>query len=81
MARTLSSARHLRLVDLLVQYREASGLTQGEVAGRLGRHQPFISNIESGERRIDVIELIDLAAAVGFDLHQLIDELTRAPTE
>ena len=81
MARTLGSARHRRLVELLVQAREAAGLTQGEVASRLGRHQPFLSNIESGERRIDLIELLDLAAIVRFDVHDLIDEVAKVPAK
>ena len=55
MARTLGSARHARLIELVVRAREAAGLTQAEVAGRLGRHQPFVSNIESGERRVDLV--------------------------
>ena len=79
MARTIGSARHARLVELLVQAREAAGLTQAEVAARLRRHQPFISNIESGERRLDLIELLDLTAVVGLDLHQVVDELQRVP--
>lgn len=81
MARTLGSARHRRLTELLVQWREAASLTQGEVAAALGRHQPFISNIESGERRVDMIELLDLAAIVGFDIHQLIDDGSQNPSD
>lgn len=79
MARTLGSARQARLVALLVAAREASGLTQAQVAGRLGRHQPFVSNVESGERRLDVIELLDLAAVIELDVHQVIEELARIP--
>lgn len=79
MARTLGSARHARLIELVVRAREAAGLTQAEVAGRLGRHQPFVSNIESGERRIDLVELLDLATIIGLDMHQVVEELTRAP--
>ncbi|QEE41644.1 MULTISPECIES: helix-turn-helix transcriptional regulator [unclassified Methylobacterium] len=79
MARTLGSARHARLIELVIDAREAAGLTQAEVASRLGRHQPFVSNIESGERRVDLIELLDLAAIVGLDLHHVVEELTRVP--
>ena len=61
------------------QYREEAGLKQSDVARTLGRHQPFVSNLESGQRKIDLIELIDLADAIGFDLHDLIEELKRAP--
>lgn len=75
MPRTLSSARQKRLAELLIGYREAAGLTQRDVANALQRHQPFVSNIEAGQRRVDIIELIDLAEAVGFDPHELIDAL------
>ncbi|WCS24169.1 helix-turn-helix domain-containing protein [Methylobacterium sp. NMS14P] len=81
MARTLGSARHARLIELVVRAREAAGLTQAEVAGRLGRHQPFVSNIESGERRVDLIELLDLAAIIGLDLNHVVEELTRVPSK
>lgn len=81
MARTLGSARHACLIKLVVRAREAAGLTQAEVAARLGRHQPFVSNIESGERRIDLIELLELAAIIGLDLPQVIEELLKiSPT-
>lgn len=75
MPPSLRSPRHQRLVELLVEYREASGLTQVEVAAKLGRHQPFISNIESGQRRVDVVELLDLAGAIGFDPSELVHRL------
>lgn len=77
MLRSLRSARHQRLVELLIRAREESGLTQAEVAGRLGRHQPFVSNIESGQRRVDVVELLDLADTIGFDPAILIQDLRR----
>lgn len=79
MARTLGSVRHARLIELVVRAREAAGLTQAEVAGRLGRHQPFVSNIESGERRLDLIELLDLAAVIDLDVHRVVEELVRVP--
>ena len=75
MSKTIHSERHKRLAELLSEKRKAAGLTQAEVAKAMGRHQPFIANIENGERRVDIIELIDLAKIIGFDVHQLIDEL------
>ena len=75
MPRTLSSARQRRLAELIIGYREAAGLTQVDVARALGRHQPFISNLESGQRRLDVIELLDLASVIGFEPRALLDEL------
>ena len=45
------------------------------------RHQPFIANIEAGERRIDVVELLRLADVIGLDVHSLIDNLRAIPDE
>ena len=79
MPRTLGSARHARLAELLIRAREEAGLTQAEVARALGRHQPFVSGIEAGQRGVDVVELLDLAEVIGFDLHALIDALATTP--
>jgi Helix-turn-helix len=51
------------------------GLSQAEVAKKLRRYQSIVANIESGERRIDVVEFLDLADAIGFDPAQLIHKL------
>lgn len=77
MAKTLHSARHRRLAELIVQQRLAAGLTQAAVAQAMGRHQPFIANIEGGDRRVDLIELMDLAAIIGFDVRDILDQLER----
>lgn len=81
MPSSLRSPRHRRLVELLIEYREESGLKQAEVAEQLGRHQPFISNIENGQRRIDVVELLDLAEVIGFDAMALLTKLREAPRD
>lgn len=57
-----------RLGQRLKEAREALGLSQVEVARKLGVGQAFISKCESGERRIDVIELKVLARLYGKDL-------------
>lgn len=41
--------------------REEAGLTQAQVAKELGRPQSFVSKMESGERRVDAVELVQLA--------------------
>lgn len=81
MPRSLRSRRHRRLAELIAGYRETADLKQSEVAEKLGRHQPFLSGIESGQRRVDVIELLDLADAIGFDMHALIDALRETPKD
>jgi HTH-type transcriptional regulator/antitoxin HipB len=67
MSQTLRSPRHEALRALIVEKRKKAGLTQVEVTKRLKRYQSFIATVESGQRRIDVVEFLDLADAIGFD--------------
>jgi transcriptional regulator with XRE-family HTH domain len=75
MPNAIHSPRHKRLTELLIEYRLRAGLTQAQVAKHLGRHQPFVANIESGQRRVDIVELLQLAEIIGFDPHDVIDKL------
>jgi len=56
------------LARRLREAREAAGLTQAEAAKRLGRQQSFVSKCESGERRVDLIELRAMADLYGKSL-------------
>lgn len=62
---------------VLVRARERSGLKQMEVAARLGLPPSYLSKIEKGTRRLDVIELLRIAAAMDADPAELISELRR----
>lgn len=62
-------------VELLVQTRRNQGLTQKTVAFALKKPQSFVSKYESGERRLDVIEFIQVARALNSDPVQLLREL------
>lgn len=75
MPRSRRSPLRARLQDLLIARRQAAGLTQAELAQRLKRPQSFVSKYETGERRLDVIELIEIAEALTFDVDGLIAEL------
>jgi transcriptional regulator with XRE-family HTH domain len=79
MPSSFRSRRHQRLAELLAEYREKAALYQADVAKGLGKHQPFITNIENGQRRVDVVEMLDLAEIMGFDPHELIDILLKTP--
>ena len=54
--------RYQRFLAILRKAREEAGMTQVQVAKRLKRHQSFVSKSETGERRVDVIELSDFAS-------------------
>lgn len=62
-----------RMLDRLREARQAAGLTQVEVAQRLGAPQQFVSQVELGERRIDPLELKELAALYGKPLDFFLD--------
>jgi len=61
----------------LVKARKQAGLTQATVAARLGRPQSFVAKYEVGERRLDVIEFLEVAKAIGFKAGRLLDALER----
>jgi len=75
MSRTLRSRRHEALVAFLIDRREKAKLTQAELAKKLGRYQSFVARVESGQRRIDIIELLDLAEVIGFDPREALKRL------
>lgn len=52
----------------LIEARKQAGLTQVEVAKRLGKPHSFVSKCELGERRVDLIELLQFAKIYGKDL-------------
>ena len=75
MSKLLQSDKRKQLANLVAEQRKAKGMTQAELARALGRHQPFIANIESGERRLDIVELIEICDVLGADLNEIIAEL------
>lgn len=72
MAKTIRSSGHEALCEALIAARKEAGLTQADLASKLKCHQSFVARIESGERRIDVIELIVLSRAIGTDSASLL---------
>jgi transcriptional regulator with XRE-family HTH domain len=73
--KSLRSPAHVRLLELLVTAREKAGMTQQQLADRLGKPQSFISKYEGGERRIDVIEFIAISEALQMDASRAIREI------
>lgn len=67
LGKTLQSARHKALIELLIAKREQAGLTQAALAKHLGEYQSFVARLESGQRRVDVVEFLKMADVLGFD--------------
>jgi transcriptional regulator with XRE-family HTH domain len=78
LPKTLGSRRHKALITFLIERREAAGLTQTELADRLGEYQSFVARLESGQRRIDVVEFLELAEVLGFDSGKALAAMRRA---
>jgi transcriptional regulator with XRE-family HTH domain len=52
-------------------------MTQADLAARLGEYQSFVARLESGQRRVDVVEFLALAEALGFDPTRAISALRK----
>lgn len=72
------TVRYKRFQNALKGARKAAGLTQAQVGERLGRQQSFVNKYEAGERRLDVIEFVDVAVAIGSDPVAILRSLIRA---
>lgn len=67
------SEPYMRMRRLLAESRRAAGMTQAEVAARLGTSQSFVSKYERGERRLDAIELLQVSRVLGFDVGESLN--------
>ena len=65
MDKSIYSAEYVQLCAVLRELRHEAGLTQTQVAAELDVPQSFVSKYESGERRLDVVELHHVAKAIG----------------
>ena len=70
--KSIHSPEHQRLTALLRQLRKDAGLNQGDLADRLGKPQSFVSKYETGERRLDLIELQHVCTVLGVTLGELV---------
>ncbi len=72
MVKSIQTKEYAYFVDRLKQARLEAGLTQVQVAKKLKRPQSHISNIESGQQRVDVVELQRFAKLYGKDINYFI---------
>jgi len=65
----MASARVEVLRILLIERRKQAGMTQAQVAEKLGNgwHQSTVASLENGQRKVDVLEFLKIAEAIGFD--------------
>ena len=77
MPRSLFSEPYGELLRVLVAARRKAGLRQVDLARRLGKPQSFVSKMERGERRLDVVELIIVARAIGAEELALVKSVAK----
>lgn len=78
MPKSTHTAEYARFRELLVQARTTAGLSQREVAGRLGKPPSFVAKVEAGERRLDVVEFLAYSRAVDADSVSLLRAIQRS---
>ena len=72
MTDSIHTNRYRCFRDILAAARQEQGLSQGALAEKLGCVQTYVSKYERGERRLDVVEFLDVAAALGLDPLKII---------
>jgi transcriptional regulator with XRE-family HTH domain len=75
LEKTIGSNQHCALVEFLVQQREKIGMTQSDLADALGEYQSFVARLESGQRRVDVVEFMRFAEVLQFNAADVLKDL------
>ena len=77
MKKTIHDSDYKNVLALVRSFRENKGITQAQLAKKLGFDQTFISKIETGERRMDVIELRRICLALDIDFIFFIKQMEK----
>lgn len=75
MEKKVSAINQRRFRALMREIRTGAGLRQVDLAERLGQPQSFVSKYESGERRLDLLEVRRICEAVGITLEEFVRKL------
>ena len=77
MKKRIYIAQRGRLVNLLREMRIEAGLTQAELAARIEKDQAYVSRYESGQRRLDVLEVREICQAIGITPEEFVRRLEK----
>ena len=77
MARSVHTEAYRTLCNMLVAARHKAGLTQEELAKKLNRPQSFVAKYEQQERRLDVVELVQISKILNTDPRLFIREINK----
>jgi transcriptional regulator with XRE-family HTH domain len=79
--KTIHSACHKTLINLIKTERQRAGIRQSELAKQMRKQQNWISRLEKGDRRIDVCQFLQLADLIGFDAVEALRAVDEARTK
>ena len=74
MTNSLHTPEYAVFRKILIALRERRGITQSSIAETLGVPQSFVSKYESGERRVDVVEFVQICRAIGVKPGKVIED-------
>ena len=77
MQKSLHRDEYKTLIRLLYHLRVSKQMRQEDLAKKLGVHQSFISKIEAGERRVDLVELLDICRALETPFSKFLSKFTQ----
>tara|TARA_R110002126_G_scaffold21222_9_gene77012 strand:+ start:1412 stop:1642 length:231 start_codon:yes stop_codon:yes gene_type:complete len=72
MQKSVHSEQYKKVLDWLIAARKDAGLTQQQVADQLGKPQSFVAKYEGGERRLDIVEFVEISRVLGVDPKEAI---------
>lgn len=75
MTKSVFTPKYQKFMKILIEERKKSGLTQSGVAKLLNKPQSYVSKYENGERRLDIVEFLELVPFLDFDVYKVINEL------
>jgi len=78
MEKSISTPEQRKLQELLRQVRLGAGLRQQDLAKKLAQPQSFVSKYESGERRLDLLEIRQICQALGISLREFVERLEKS---
>ena len=81
MTKSVYTEQYYQFRKLLIETRKTANLTQAELSEKLARPQSYVSKYERGERRLDLIQFLEVAEALKIDPLAFIQKLTESQKE
>lgn len=78
MRKTIYTAEHEALRQVLQGIRLRAAMRQEDLAAKLGKPQSFVSKYESGERRLDFLEVREICGALGVPVEEFVRDFEAA---